>query len=272
MAVSITAPVGKGVKNTILGDNMAVQMLLNKFIMPGCLGTLQVLLVDGLVGAKTIVAIQTFQSGILGHKNPDGRVDPNGQTLAGLNGPLKWANGPPKTPADVASRDWGIRLLPGPSERQWQFELRNVDCDTAHRLDFVVAAGMYCPSALTVSAMSLWTSCGKYRKVEVSQPTRFGDFHGKHAVIAPIEQATGHRLYVGHKQPLLAAGGQSLLESYTGTVARITLPLPGMTVRNRLDPRNQGKCGPLANFIVLVGQCVVHLGSGTPSRPLVWYV
>ena len=32
MAVSITAPVGKGVKNTILGDNMAVQMLLNKFI------------------------------------------------------------------------------------------------------------------------------------------------------------------------------------------------------------------------------------------------
>jgi hypothetical protein len=41
--------------------------------------------VDGLPWQKTIAAIKQFQKVQVGLKFPDGRVDPNGPTLAALN-------------------------------------------------------------------------------------------------------------------------------------------------------------------------------------------
>jgi len=90
MAFTLTASVGQGGKNTKPADNAWVQMSLNKFIVPGCLGKLKPLTPDGIIGPKTIAAIKTFQRGIVGFRNPDGRVDPGGATLAALDGPVKW--------------------------------------------------------------------------------------------------------------------------------------------------------------------------------------
>jgi peptidoglycan hydrolase-like protein with peptidoglycan-binding domain len=102
MAVTLTTSVGKAGCNTNLGENIAVQMLLNKFIIPGCLGSLKALILDGSIGGKTIAAIEKFQSGIMGHKSPDGRVDPAGATLAALNGPLKWV----QKPSGISNSDY----------------------------------------------------------------------------------------------------------------------------------------------------------------------
>ena len=93
MASTIKNPVGLKCKNDKY-DVLVVQMLLNKFIMPGCIPPLAPLMLDGDCGNKTCIALYAFQNGILGWKKPDMKVDPNGQTLAALNGPLKWANKP----------------------------------------------------------------------------------------------------------------------------------------------------------------------------------
>jgi len=85
MTVSITTKVGKGQPNFKIGDNTAIQNLLNKFIQPGCLAGLVPLIPDGQIGAKTIGAITKFQREILGFKNPDSFVSPGGQTLTALN-------------------------------------------------------------------------------------------------------------------------------------------------------------------------------------------
>ncbi|HVG38605.1 MAG TPA: hypothetical protein VM870_04920, partial [Pyrinomonadaceae bacterium] len=75
-------------------DVIVVQTLLNKFLIAGCLPPLAPLLVDGDFGNKTAEAIYAFQNGVMGWKKPDMRIDPWGQTIAALNGPLKWANKP----------------------------------------------------------------------------------------------------------------------------------------------------------------------------------
>lgn len=94
---SIQKPVGLKCKNDI-GDVIVIQLLLNKFIVPGCLGPMAQLLPDGKFGNQTAEAIYAFQNGILGWKKPDMRIDPGGTTLGALNGPLKWANAPGGTP------------------------------------------------------------------------------------------------------------------------------------------------------------------------------
>lgn len=90
MAFRLTTPVGKGGNNTNPADNAWVQMMLNKFIVPGCLGSLKPLTPDGIIGPKTIAAIKQFQRDIVGFQRPDGRVDPGGATLAALDGPVRW--------------------------------------------------------------------------------------------------------------------------------------------------------------------------------------
>jgi hypothetical protein len=83
MARTIAASVGKGAVNH-KDDSMTVQELLNG-VPPEQGGPVPPLKVDGLPWQKTIAAIQNFQKVALGHKWPDGRVDPGGKTLAKLN-------------------------------------------------------------------------------------------------------------------------------------------------------------------------------------------
>jgi Putative peptidoglycan binding domain len=84
MARTITAPVGRlgGVNRP--ADVKTVQELLNQ--VPSTSGGPRPLLdPDGQSGPKTIAAIQAFQLHHFGWSGADGRVDPNGQTLAKLN-------------------------------------------------------------------------------------------------------------------------------------------------------------------------------------------
>lgn len=80
---TISASVGQGAQN-FKPDVVNVQELLNK-VPPGEGGPQVPLKVDGLAWAKTIAAIKRFQSISLGHKWPDGRVDPGGKSLTRLN-------------------------------------------------------------------------------------------------------------------------------------------------------------------------------------------
>ncbi|CDH43675.1 peptidoglycan-binding domain-containing protein [Candidatus Contendibacter odensensis] len=73
----INASVGKGGVNNSL-DVKTVQTLLNRHIRPQ-------IQVDGKAGPRTIDAIMEFQRRVVRLSQPDGRVDPNGQTLAKLN-------------------------------------------------------------------------------------------------------------------------------------------------------------------------------------------
>ncbi len=87
---SIQQSVGKNQKND-KSDVFVVQMLLNKFLMPGCLPGVSPLVLDGLCGAKTGSAIVGFQRSIVGMGAPDCWITPSCGTLTALNGPLKWA-------------------------------------------------------------------------------------------------------------------------------------------------------------------------------------
>jgi len=63
-------------------DVRTVQILINlnmeKLASPGPLAE------NGLIGSRTIGAVEGFQRRVVGLANPDGRVDPNGRTLRGL--------------------------------------------------------------------------------------------------------------------------------------------------------------------------------------------
>jgi hypothetical protein len=83
MARAISASVGAGGANR-KQDAMTVQELLNG-VPSADGGPVNPLVVDGLPWEKTIAAIKRFQQVQLGHKWPDGRVDPDGPTLERLN-------------------------------------------------------------------------------------------------------------------------------------------------------------------------------------------
>lgn len=76
----ILASVGRGGKNND-SDVKVVQQLLNKHRIPRHTTPLRI---DGLVGSKTITRIEAFQKSIVKMIPPDGRVDPNGKTIAVL--------------------------------------------------------------------------------------------------------------------------------------------------------------------------------------------
>lgn len=79
--MDINASVGKDGVNA-KADVKIVQALLNNFVTRLGLKTLET---DGDCGAGTRKAIREFQKQILGLAEPDGRVDPGGQSLAKLN-------------------------------------------------------------------------------------------------------------------------------------------------------------------------------------------
>lgn len=82
MSMGIIGSVGRGGRNSHQ-DVMTIQQLLNEHIkMPT-----PKLVVDGKCGRKTTEAILHFQRSAVGLARPDGRVDPNGKTIAKLNDP-----------------------------------------------------------------------------------------------------------------------------------------------------------------------------------------
>ena len=104
MARSILSSVGAGGVNR-KDDSITIQELLNK-VPQSEGGPIPALNVDGLPWQKTIAAIKNFQRKQLRVSMPDGRVDPNGPTLAKLN----QFDGPPKPP--------GQQDFPGCSTQQ----------------------------------------------------------------------------------------------------------------------------------------------------------
>jgi hypothetical protein len=84
MARQISASVGRlgGVNRQ--DDVVTVQALLNQ-VTPADGGPTVLLVLDGKCGPKTIKAIQIFQLKHFGWPGADGRVDPDGPTLARLN-------------------------------------------------------------------------------------------------------------------------------------------------------------------------------------------
>ncbi len=98
-SIFIRGSVGQGGRNEA-NDVRSVQKQLNDHAMP----PRQKLVVDGKSGPKTAAMIRDFQKAVVGLRNPDGRVDPNGRTLAALNDPASkgtWAQMSIGAPATV---------------------------------------------------------------------------------------------------------------------------------------------------------------------------
>jgi peptidoglycan hydrolase-like protein with peptidoglycan-binding domain len=113
MARIISASVGLNASNR-KPDVITVQELLNK--VPPLQGGPEVKLkVDGLCWQKTQHAIRSFQSRNMGHKWPDGRVDPGGSTLARLNSfdDQSIAAGPPPVTEPSPVAEWYTYRVPG---------------------------------------------------------------------------------------------------------------------------------------------------------------
>jgi len=89
LTLSIGKSVGKGEKavNNV-ADLWVVQILLNRFILAGVLPSNFPLLPLPYASDSLIKAIEDFQHDIMGQNNPDGRVDPDGNTMKRLNGPV----------------------------------------------------------------------------------------------------------------------------------------------------------------------------------------
>jgi uncharacterized protein (TIGR02594 family) len=98
----ITASVGKGGVNR-RQDIEVVQGLINRNLAR--LTPLAPLVVDGMIGTRTISAIEEFQRRVLNMGYPDGRVDPGGRTLRALNGDVV-SPGPGGAPAIHADAPW----------------------------------------------------------------------------------------------------------------------------------------------------------------------
>jgi hypothetical protein len=115
---TITGSVGRSGMNRPQ-DVRAVQTLLNSVARDRG-GPAQALAIDGLAWSKTIAAIERFQRLALGHKWPDGRVDPFGPTLLALEA----AGGPspaqPHADAQVMKAGFSIAASTGWTYRNMQ--------------------------------------------------------------------------------------------------------------------------------------------------------
>jgi hypothetical protein len=106
---NIRASVGRGGTNR-REDVITVQTLINRHIQS--IAPTPALRVSGLVDSGTIAAIEAFQRRVVGLPRPDGRVDPNGRTLAALNSGagnaavavqrFQYVTGPQEPLADIA--------------------------------------------------------------------------------------------------------------------------------------------------------------------------
>ena len=90
-SLGITNSVGRKGKN-ITADVRTIQQLLNRHRIPGHVLPLKE---DGIAGPKTLTRIEDFQKFHVKIK-PDGRVDPDGKTIAALNKSAEAAGKPVK--------------------------------------------------------------------------------------------------------------------------------------------------------------------------------
>jgi len=81
MTITITGSVGKDGINRH-HDVEIVQTLINR--QAKSIAPLRPLRVDGVVGARTIAAIEAYQRNVLSEAEPDGLVDTNGKTIRSL--------------------------------------------------------------------------------------------------------------------------------------------------------------------------------------------
>ena len=98
--------VKKGSRNE--ADIRVVQRLLNANISK--ITPLSALKVDGGIGEKTINAILEFQKRVVGMSEPDGRVDPNGKTIAALRN-INHASPSGKQPAPTFKQLTGVSIV-----------------------------------------------------------------------------------------------------------------------------------------------------------------
>lgn len=98
----LNGSVGRGGLNR-KADVRLIQGLLNNYDIPNVSTPLKI---DGEIGNKTYIRIETFQREVLHIQNPDGRVDPNGKTFIALT------NRPGSKPAtSLTVSDEAINLL-----------------------------------------------------------------------------------------------------------------------------------------------------------------
>jgi len=76
---TIVASVGRGGLNRT-EDVLLVQTLLNRHIQP----PQRPLVVDGIMSARTLTAIETFQRRVLHIPHPEGRIAPGDRTMMAL--------------------------------------------------------------------------------------------------------------------------------------------------------------------------------------------
>ena len=282
MAFKLTTSVGQGAKNSNAGDNVWVQMMLNRFIVPGCLRGLKPLATDGLIGTKTIAAIRKFQADIVGFQRPDGRVDPGGATYAALDGPLKWPKNPsrmlknPFAPVEsdtaedggdsngqgggeTKSSRWGLLLLKPYTAtdfgiRKFEFELLNVELYRAHRL-MLSCTGKCALNLTTLEAVRRWREGGHYIRFNSYWPATFGDFNAAGRV---LPREFFHNLAIIKKE---------------GILANVRL-FPFIHQKSVPIPTHFPKDPPVRteeSEMIMIGSCRVEYGNGTPSRPAIWY-
>lgn len=98
----ISQSIGRGVANTNRNDVKLVQGLLNQHKLPIATAIRE----DGLVGPKTITAIEEFQKRVVKMSLPDGRVDPTGATWLALTRSSALSKSPsPSAAAAVIYKD-----------------------------------------------------------------------------------------------------------------------------------------------------------------------
>lgn len=84
--MDITNSVGKGGRNLYV-DVKLIQTALN-LIQNSTFNLANKLEIDGVVGSKTIAAIELFQRVVVGMRNPDGIIDVDGRTISALTATL----------------------------------------------------------------------------------------------------------------------------------------------------------------------------------------
>jgi murein DD-endopeptidase MepM/ murein hydrolase activator NlpD len=116
---SISESVGKLGKNRYK-DASVVQTLLNSCIH--LMGPLRPLSVDGKVGPASVSRIEKFQLLVLKMSKPDGKVDPRGKTIQGLN---HKSFAPPKPKATLTFANIGSFLVSKSAISSYHFPLKN---------------------------------------------------------------------------------------------------------------------------------------------------
>lgn len=145
MVMTITGSVGLNAKNQPK-DVLKIQKLLNRHI--SLLANVNQLAEDGLIGDKTIRAIQVFQAQVLKLSHPDGRVDTNGATLFALNETIRESASGPSISTHSSSRPDNV----------------------AHFIDYTLASAKRIkqqfgiPVSITIAQAALETGWGKHVK------------------------------------------------------------------------------------------------------------